>query len=415
MEAYADTMEEIRAEMRKDNGTDRLEAYKFLVDTVGLKNTNVEHRTMNKILEICKKYVKDEKLIHVGCHCISNLALMMENAMYLLTQNALVTLSMILKCHEYHSKIIWKAASAIWNLVRPSQIAAFIPDDLANLIFEVLKIHHHDSRVVYTCIGSLSNLAIALEDFCSVFVDHRINLIHVLAQKYGDRSESKIMTHIASLIANVAVDHDIAGKCAESGFVEIFLNKIKDCVENGMLVKHACAALHNMADTPKFLELFVSSEGLEVLNFCERNMMIEGEVAFYIDGIKQLAEIPDSCKHSIHVCAEKDMLSILLHLLEKTDLHVKNQSNETCLDIAIRLENQKMIEFLVAAGSNMKQVCNNKENSETLKSICNGLRTRKYVKNEFNAILKNCTKLNSDVSNIISNFLPGIDLLCLHY
>jgi len=378
------------------------------------EDLTVSDELLEYLCDTAKTHRKNTEVLVITCHIVSNLALDENHALSLIEFGIIGHLAKILKDHQNQRRLVWKCTSALWNLCRPVGISNKIPSVLPKLVLECLLINQHCPKAAHTCFGALSNLALCKPTEVSALItsDHFQTLIEIV---WRYRDVSNVTGHFGAMIANISVVENVAQMCVENDCVRTILNCLKHCEEKES-VKHLVAALHNISDVAQFPYYFADCRGIEII----RNIkfVTDNEIEEFIAGMFELSSMPSKAINSLHIaCVSCDLMLVVDLLkrygkLEDTDLEGK-----TALQLAIENENSEIVQLLVASGANIEQeLYEQVEKHETLNAIIpfikKGAAIRAKSERKFvNTMLGTRPKINKDVCSIVTECIPGVDLL----
>lgn len=386
-----------------------MQQYRLLAKLCSQEEKDITEELLKSLMKITVDYFTDKKMIHLACHAISNIALDANRATYLCEQGVLYQMLQVLQTHQFDAKIVWKASSAVWNLSRPTNISNYLPAKLSDIVFKCLFIHQLDRNCVYTTIGALSNLAIAYDGF-SMHESH-FTLVKRAVMRY--ENDIHICTHVASFLANIAVQESLGAMAIANGFVQFLANSVRKYVEFDELVKHSIAGMNNLADLPGFVSRFVTARGMEALTYVTEFHPDE-EMQGFVEGIRRLAAIHSSDTSSLHIAARCNMIMEAKELLETTDINVKNEDGHTPLQIAIYHGNSASAEFLAASNAYLAPDWLQNECDLDMRIVLKrGVMTKKLVQRQFKKLVTTCCPLGPNAAMTVCFFLPGSDILTM--
>lgn len=389
----------------------------LILDDYQNENLVIDENLLNYVIECAECYAHNKTLILICCHIISNIALNENHATYLISHNIMQHLNSILVVHSSNYKVVWKCNSAIWNLCRPNDIQDFIPEELIENVFLALKNCCDNPKSVHTSFGALSNLALCKPNqFATIFDEEKMETILNIVWRF--RNSHLIGGHFGALVANMSVIGDIALRCVKLNFVSVLINCVKN-IKDEEGIKHVTAALHNLSDVKKFPAYLCDCKGIETLRQIQ-NEHPEGEITTFIDGIFELACLPRHATTSLHAAAACCEITSILTLLKRgMDMEEADLENHTALDIALLNNNGEIAQLLIASGANMNQElfeqeammeANQKE--EMLHYINKGNIIRNRSIHTMNKIINEIhPKLCADICNLVTQSVPGVDLL----
>jgi len=355
---------------------------------------------------------KTPELPIITCHIISNLALNEDHALFMINCGIIRSLTNLLKVFKGKDKLIWKCTSAIWNLCRPVDIEQHIPDELPQLIFECLDASRTFPKSVHTCFGALSNLALVKPDeTAEIFTEKVLIIMSNIVYEFKD--VSMITGHFGAMVANISVNSTVANKFVENDLIRILIECLKQTDERSS-VKHIVAAIHNLSDIPLFCYFLCDCQGVEVL----RNIQNEfGEdISDFVVGVFELASLPTGATTSLQVAVMCCDLTTTIEILKQNGgLEIKTLENKTALDLAIENNKYEIVRFLLATGAKFDQKCfvaKGEEGEIMSRYICMGRALRFQSTQALTEIMHSShPKLNKDVASIVTNCIPGVDLL----
>jgi len=400
--------------IKGNNAEADLKIVKEILSQYQSKELEVTDELLHYLCNVSKIHKNESELLVIACHMISNLALNESHAMVMIEQGIIKTLAKILKCNKYRNKLVWKCTSALWNLCRPVGIEQHIPDYLPELIFECLVINEDFARAMHTCFGALSNLALVKPaELSAIMNQETVNIMLRIVWKY--RFVENITGHFGAMVANISVVEEIAGLWVENDCVRILIEclKINESKEG---VKHLIAALHNISDVSLFTHNICDCKGIETLREIAKTH--DHEIMDFINGIFELARMPVHATSSLQVAVCSLDLIIVVDLLKRHgDIDLKTLDGKTALELALLHKNGPIAQLLLASGAKFDQNSYEDKNErcdveEMLPFITKGKSIRFRSQRKFTKVmLKSRPKINADVCQLMTECIPGVDLL----
>jgi hypothetical protein len=343
---------------------------------------------------------------------ISNLALSHEHAAKLCDLEAIKFLFMLLELHPVDNRVIWKAASALWNLFtvgsHGNDISHLIPQNSAERLMQCLG-RDCGPQATHTIVGALGNLVLIMPDAFTNFMT--IDKMDFIGKIAIERHQDNIIAHYAALVANMASNGDLAKLCVMSGQVEVLISLFREGhVRSHEATKHVSAALHNLSDVEEFIKHLCMCEGVEIMHKVIENTT--ADVALFIDAIFDLARIPRSMKTSLQAAATIGDLNIVTKLICRSSINLNALDSEgnTACDVAIQRELGDIVELLIAAGGqwSTQEDMVSPEMKDYMEA---GLQHRFRSQKMMNSLITDQTSLFNDMSGVVSSFIPGADML----
>ena len=380
---------------------------------------------ITKILSLMKKYNESLHVQRVSCHALSNLAMQVHIARWIVQKGGFGLIKKALLKFENDHKLCWLGSSAIWNLARPPANRSIIGQQGVSLMIKMLKIHQNKEKVTNTSIGALSNLSLCDHLKTLIAKQENIKLILSVLNNYHKCSLS-VATSGAGLIANLAVSDDFASILVEKGAISLLLKLLQwthSNTSNGddTLYRNTCAALNNMVTAQNFLDVFLENCGVEAIfkflkhnqNDLYTNLLENCLVSIEVDINQETT--------SLHLCSLHGRLNILKKMMKLypfTDLNATDSKKMTVLDYAIMTKNNQIIAFLSKVGATKYQQNllmdndNDKEIKEIKAAMNNGktiLKTAHYV-NQI-AISKSLPSFPTDLCKLMVTYNNNVDML----
>eukprot|EP01083_Nonionella_stella_P026772 73715_1 len=332
------------------------------IKTLGKCSANHDDtlRGITKILSLMKKYSNSLHVQRVSCHALSNLAMQVVVARWIVQKGGFNLIKKALLRFEDDHKICWLGSSAVWNLARPPANRSVIGQEGVKLMLRMLKNHRDKEKVTNTSIGALSNLSLCDSLKNVIAQQQNIELILSVLSEYVDKRSLSVMTSGAGLVANLAVSDDHANTMVTKNSIRVML-QLLDWSGNHVddtLYRNTCAALNNMVTATHFLDSFLESKGVEtVFEFLNKN---DNDLySSLLENCLVNIEVDvDEHTTSYHLCAQHGRLQILKQLVEENsfdDLDVTDSKNMTCLDYAISAKNIEIVQFLSKCGATKYQ------------------------------------------------------------
>ena len=227
-----------------------------------------------RILSLMKKYNDSLHIQRVSCHALSNLAMQVVVARWIVQKGGFQLIRKSLLRFEDDHKLCWLGSSAVWNLARPPANRNVIGVEGVKLMLRMLATHRAKEKVTNTTIGALSNLSLC-DSLKSVIAQPKhVELILSVLAEYVKRRSLSVMTSGAGLVANLAVSDEHATRMVQKGAIHILLQLLgwRGKSVDDTLYRNTCAALNNMVTADDFLDSFLSTLGVEaVFEFLKAN------------------------------------------------------------------------------------------------------------------------------------------------
>lgn len=396
------------------NTEEEIQTLKNILKEYQMGNLDVSEDLLNYLCTVAKNNRKHNEILVITCHIVSNLALDEDYALFLIEMGIIDILTKMLHDHQGDRRLVWKCTSALWNLCRPVGIANQIPSCLPRLVLECLLENQHCPKATHTCFGALSNLALCKpNEVSNLITSKHFDEILQIVWKYKD--VANVTGHFGAMIANISVVENIARICVENDAVRVIINCLNNCDEKES-VKHLVAALHNISDVPQFPYYFCDCKGIEILLGLELSSDIE--IIEFINGMFELSSMPSSAKTSLQIaCVCCDLMLVVDLLKRNGDLTATDSNGKNCLQLAIEHKKGETIQLLLASGAKLNQktfreIEQNEEMKCLIPFIEKGTAIRMKSERKFlNTMLGSRRKINKDVCSIVTECIPGVDLL----
>jgi hypothetical protein len=370
---------------------------------------------IKKILKLMKQYSNNLYIQRVSCHALSNLAMQVVIARYIVNNNGFQYIRNALERFINDHKLCWLASSALWNMARPPANREIIGKNGVKLMLKVLSMHYiKHEKVTNTAIGALSNLSLCEPIKSLICKKDNIKLVLDVLNLYSkpnSRSVS-VMTSGAGLLANLAVSDEHASTLLVNDALPVLIqllqwrfvgendsndeekenengNENDNSVEN-TLHRNSCAALNNMVTAKFFIDKFLECNGIEtVYSFikhsknelfinllenclttmeCDSNRptttmhlcALHNRVDLLKNMIEKASTIDNDSDSDSDSDKDSDMVSVGSHIWGKESKHFPvrellnktDGNNMTCLQYAALGKHYNVIEFLTKCGAN---------------------------------------------------------------
>lgn len=379
-------------------------------------NNAATKQAISKILGLMKKYTDSLHIQRVACHSLSNLAMQVMIASWIIQQNGFKLIKTALSKFDYDEKLCWLGSSAVWNLARPPRNRALIGKDGVRLMFHILKIHRKTEKVTNTTIGALSNLSLCEELKDIIAEQKHVELVLSVLTYYCQQTSVSVMTSGAGLLANLAVSDAHASLLVKHGALATLFNLLQwSCNEDNTIYRNTCAALNNMVTAEHFLESLLHCRGVETLfDFLKNNeeelftnLLENCLVNIDVDAKFQTTSFHLSCMHG-----KLSILKSLINAYPKTNLDILDEKQMTCLDYAITNGHSNIVEFLSKCGAIEHQTNFEDEDNKLRNAIEKGKATLNHVaKCNKKAIYNSCQEFPEDICKLAVSFVSNLDML----
>lgn len=394
------------------------------IKLLGRASSNNEDTLQNitKILLLMKKYSDSLHVQRVACHAISNLAMQVVIARWIVQKGGFQLIRKCLLKFEEDYKLCWLASSAIWNLARPPANRAHIGSEGVRLMINVLKKHHDKEKVTNTTIGALSNLSLCDSLKLEVAQESNLKLIVEVLGEYSTKRSVTVLTSGAGLIANLAVSDEFAETVVNMNALPIVLQLLKwERSGDDTLHRNACAALNNMVTAARFVDSFLEHKGVEqVYEFLQsndkelyNNLLENCLVNMEVDVGQQTT--------SLHLCAlhgKEEILKNLVSAQELVEFDATDSKNMTALDYAISAKHVSIIKFLSKCGATKFQQniladnSNEKEREQIERAIEEGRTIRKQIiKDHETTFVASLPAVPVDICKVMVEFNSVVSML----
>jgi len=233
-----------------------------------------------------------------------------------------------------------------------------------------------------------------------------------IIQRYKFASE--ICGHFGALVANMSVCAELAAACVEMGYIDVLVHCLKTAdIDNEEANKHLVAALHNLSDINEFTPRLCLAYGVE----CLRNIQesFDGEIPEFVAGIFELGGLPTSCTTSLQVAAVCCDITVVVDILKNSDIDAVTFDEKSACDLALENSCEDVVELLLGAGAQFnKNVFESLDEDTQIKmSRCvrRGNNLRVTSQNRMQAIVTRTSKMVCDVGQVVTEFIPGVELL----
>merc|ERR1711939_408805 len=228
---------------------------------------------------------------------------------------------------------------------------------------------------------------------------------------------SDICGHFGALVANMSVCTELADQCVKLGYVEILVQ----CLYEGHLktaeaVKHVVAALHNLSDIENFTEKLCLCNGIEILRATQAKYA-DGEISDFVDGVFDLGALPTSAMTSLHIASVCCDIGVVISLLHepKTDTNILDKNGKSACDLAMEYALGEIVELLVATGAKFSEDVLHSlspvDRKEMTRFVKRGKSHYFRSRRAMSSLITQNTNLVKDMAALVTESLPGIDLL----
>lgn len=284
---------------------------------------------ITKILSLMKKYSDSLHVQRVACHALSNLAMQVVVARWIVQKGGFNLIKKCLNKFQDDHKLCWLGSSAIWNLARPPANRSVIGSDGVKLMLKMLRIHREKEKVTNTSIGALSNLSLCDKLKNIIAEPSHIETILSVLQFYSTKQSSSVMTSGAGLVANLAVSDHHASLLVQKQSLPVLLQLLDWKCESmdDTLYRNTCAALNNMVTAESFLDEFLKARGVEsIFAFLKVNNhdLYTNLLENCLINIEVDTSTPTT---SLHLCSLHGRFDILNYLLKKYPLSQLNEKD----------------------------------------------------------------------------------------
>ena len=310
---------------------------------------------IKSILKLMKQFEGNLYVQRVSCHALSNLAMQVVIARYIVANNGFQHIRNALNRFTNDHKLCWLASSAIWNMARPPANRETIGKAGVKLMLKVLSIHHvKHEKVTNTAIGALSNLSLCEDIKKFICKKQNISLVLDVLSLYSSKQHKSmsVMTSGAGLLANLAVSDEHAETLLKYDAVPVVCNLLQWKSDNeeqdvdmdeessqrlsveNTLHRNACAALNNMVTAPEFIHKILDCNGIETIySFIKhtKNSMFLGLLNTCLTTLECDKEHPVS---TMHLCGLHNRIDLLKKMIEKindldSELDLDESSDES--------------------------------------------------------------------------------------
>lgn len=112
------------------------------------------------ILSVMKTNRFNLRILRIGCHSISNIAMEIQNCEILVCEGVIESILSWIEEFITDWRICWLACSSLWNLARCKMARDRINVRGVGLVLDIIDLHCHSPLVMQTSLGALSNLCI---------------------------------------------------------------------------------------------------------------------------------------------------------------------------------------------------------------------------------------------------------------
>lgn len=310
-------------------------------------------KDIKQILKLMKQFDRNLYVQRVSCHALSNLAMQVVIARYIVANNGFNYIRNALDKFTSDHKLCWLASSAIWNMARPPANREIIGKHGVKLMLKVLAIHHvKHERVTNTAIGALSNLSLCESIKTLICKKQNISLVLDVLSLYSSKENRSmsVMTSGAGLLANLAVSDEHAETLLKYDALPVLCNLLKWKSDNDdseeqqqdeqeeeaeernsveiTLHRNACAALNNMVTAQDFINKILNCNGLETIY----NFLNKTKNNLFINLLENcLTTLECDKEHAVttmHLCGLHNRMDLLKNIIEK----VNNLDDQMDLD-----------------------------------------------------------------------------------
>jgi hypothetical protein len=212
----------------------------------------------------------------------------------------------------------------------------------------------------------------------------------------------------------MSVCAELATQCVDLGFIKLLVHCLQTADSEGEeAIKHLVAALHNLSDITEFTPRLCLCQGVETLRKIQSDF--DGEIPEFVAGIFELGGLPDCCTTSLQVAAISCDVTIVADLLVTADIEEKTFDDKSACDLALENSCEEVVELLLGAGAilNTKvfESLAEEKKHKLSEFVQRGNNLRIKSKNKMQTLVSGTAKMVCDVSQVVTEFIPGVEVL----
>jgi hypothetical protein len=334
------------------------------------------------ILKLMKQYESNLYVQRVSCHALSNLAMQVVIARYIITNNGFEYIRKALQNFPDDHKLCWLASSALWNMARPPANREIIGKSGVKLMLQVLSQHFKKyEKVTNTAIGALSNLSLCESLKSHICKKDNVALILDVLRLYcsPEQRSVSVMTSGAGLLANLAVSDDHAATLLQNDALPVVIQLLRWKSDNSeeseeddsessqnesTLHRNSCAALNNMVTADHFVDKILECNGVETIYSYLNDTKNDLFVQLLQNCLSAMGCDPQNPISSMHMSALHNRTDILKTLI----------ANASSLDSQVdkmEIDDEKSTDSCSEVASVGSHIWGNKEKTWTVEQLLN--------------------------------------------
>lgn len=373
-------------------------------------------------------YIDSLQIQRACCQAVSNVAMNIDFAVIILEKS--IHTDILRSLQQYYRddwKICWLACSAIWNLSRPEEYRHCFSNSTCDLVMAILRRYSHQCKVVNTSIGALSNLSLHNNLKLHIAQEHNLESIFAISSKFINNIVS---CTTAGLMANLAVNDDIADTLVEMGAISMLTQMLNKGDIDRNFQKNIAAALSNLTTSDMFIRDCLINYTVEHLFILYETTLDVGIIGLITNCFTVLGIDPSAgMTTTLHMACYHDEIDLLDILIVEEYFESYSFFDVNAVDgfgfkmshYALANDSSEIMFILIKFGASSDFLATEYVSKEMNKQIVEAEFFIQYGKKNVTKLFldiytdhekskSTCAKLNEDVTTIVLQFLSCPDI-----
>jgi len=370
---------------------------------------------MEGILAIGEKYLQHPDVERSFCHAISNISMKSDFAKLLIELRAQDQVCKVLQAYiGIDWKVCWLGCSALWNLARPQETRAEFTLDIIDLVLRAIRTHRSQCKLINTALGALSNLS--LNESLKAYVGKQHNISSILQSLQEHFMDRHVACTGCGLIANLAVDDELANRLVELDCVRLITNIAEAHyflfqTGHSNFRKNLIASLSNMSTSGKYKQECIQHCAIDLLYSCLEDFQENVELENLIHSALEALDLEEEYSTSLHVaCKEGFGIQPMGYIVERRSEKILFEQDSNGLfpiDLAAQNEHYHVVKFLVSIGSPHPKLTS----SLLEEAVVGGVHEINLRKQAYANVITDCSCLTQDPALMVCNYCSAYELV----
>lgn len=320
--------------------------------------SEISDEDVMEVLRLKREHKDCLKIQQSACQTLANICMNESIRERCIGMNCHMEVLDSLKAFGNDWKLCWLACSALWNMTLSPEARSTTPLDAVDVFMDILKNHETHERTIKVAIGCLSNLS--LNHLFRVYIGgnrEHVQFLYDVILRNTDHVQ--IASTASGLIANLAVNDDIANLLVEMDFISCLKLMLECAYDDETFQRNVVAALRNVRTGDMFVVEALTNEIIEELFKLLDRTRIQDMVSLPITMICSTlhASVPHR-PSSYHIACYYGDMNVFDFLMEKNencediiDFNMKDKFGHTLLTYAIEGGRREMVAYLISRGS----------------------------------------------------------------